>query len=125
VKCKVTTTWPNLEEALADLLDENGECDTEVLNQRLCDLGVTMWPTSISFGELDYTSSEDTTIELTTRYSEKSYSETKETLTSSDTTLCNEDSQQQVSPVGIYEWLDTLSLMHATSRTFETEETER
>lgn len=32
-----------------------------------------MWPTAINFGELDYSSSEEVTIELTLRYSQVSY----------------------------------------------------
>jgi len=32
-----------------------------------------MWPTAINFGELDYSSSEEATIELTLRYSDVKY----------------------------------------------------
>lgn len=35
-----------------------------------------MWPQAVNFGELDYSSSEEVTVELTLRYSEVSYSST-------------------------------------------------
>lgn len=68
MKCKITEAPPWMISLISDLYDENGEVDIDGFNQRMEDEGISLWPMSINFGELEYDSSESATIELTQRY---------------------------------------------------------
>lgn len=68
MKCQITEAPSWMIPLISDLYDENGEVALDEFDQRMDDEGISLWPISINFGELDYDSSESATIELTQRY---------------------------------------------------------